>query len=84
MEKPEFVQEEDFRAIIHRKTHIADTKTHIVETETHILSHIGVVYQARAVKRYVTDLVDKGKLLPLFFGKPSSPNQKYIRVIDGE
>jgi len=112
--QPEFIQEEDFRTIIWRKTHMVEQETHIAEQETHIaepkmhiatmdglnpkqrkvvnfcdtpkssheiIDHLGIVYQARAVKRYITDLVETGHLLPLVLGKTTSPNQKYIRTI---
>jgi len=119
--QPEFIQEDDFRTIIWRKTHIVEQKTHIAEPKTHIaeskthiaeptmhivsmeglnkrqkmvvefcdtpkssheiIDHIGIAFQSRSVKRYVTDLVEAGYLLPLVLGKTTSPNQKYVRSI---
>ena len=75
------------------KTHIADIKLSkkqlsVIEfcetpkTSREIIAYLGIVYQARAVKRYITDLVAAGLLLPLVMGKPNSPNQKYVSVQD--
>lgn len=52
------------------------------KTSREIIAYLGIVYQARAVKRYITDLVAAGLLLPLVMGKPNSPNQKYVSVQD--
>ena len=77
--------------IANAKTHIADVKLtkkqlSVIEfcetpkTGREIIAYLGIVYQARAVKRYITDLVAAGLLLPLVLGKPNSPNQKYVSV----
>lgn len=73
------------------KMHIADIKLgkkqlSVIEfcetpkTSREIIAYLGIVYQARAVKRYIADLVAAGLLLPLVMGKPNSPNQKYVSV----
>ena len=80
--------------IVNTKTHIVDTKTHIVKltkkqqavvdfcetpkSSREIFAHIGIMYQSRAVKRYITDLIEMGYLLPLDLGKTNDPHRKYI------
>lgn len=75
------------------KMHMADIKLSkkqlsVIEfcetpkTSREIIAYLGIVYQARAVKRYITDLIAAGLLLPLVMGKPNSPNQKYVSVQD--
>ena len=78
--------------IAESKTHIAEAKLtkkqraviafcETPKTSREIIAHIGIVYQARAVKRYITDLIVAGMLLPVVVGKANSPNQKYVSAI---
>lgn len=52
----------------------------IPKTSREIIAHLGIEYQARAVKRYVTDLVAMDLLRPIILDKPNSPHQKYVAV----
>ena len=45
-----------------------------------ILSYLGVSYQSKNIKQYVSDLVEYGLLIPLIPDKPSHPGQKYVSV----
>ena len=78
--------------IVESKTHIVEAKLtkkqraviafcETPKTSREIIAHIGIVYQARAVKRYITDLIVAGMLLPVVVGKANSPNQKYVSAI---
>lgn len=87
LEAPVFEQDGDFKVTLWRKKHRADKEKHIADAKTpktsrEIIAYLGIVYQARAVKRYITDLIASGLLLPLVMGKPNSPNQKYVSVQD--
>ncbi|WP_075966956.1 RNA-binding domain-containing protein [Parabacteroides massiliensis] len=45
-----------------------------------ILSYLGVSYQSKNIKQYVSDLVEYGLLIPLIPDKPNHPGQKYVSV----
>jgi hypothetical protein len=52
----------------------------IPRTAREILEHIGIGYQTKNVKRYITYLVDSGLLLMSNPEKPNDRNQKYRKA----
>ena len=52
----------------------------IPRTAREILEHIGIGYQTKNVKRYITYLVDSGLLLMSNSEKPNDRNQKYRKA----
>lgn len=46
-----------------------------------ILSYLGVSYQSRNIKLYVSDWVEYGLLIPLIPDNPSHPEQKYVAKV---
>ena len=46
-----------------------------------ILSYLGVTYQSKNLKQYVSDLVEFGFLMPTIPDNPSHPGQKYITKV---
>jgi hypothetical protein len=52
----------------------------VPRTAREILEHIGIGYQTKNVKRYITYLVDSGLLLMSNSEKPNDRNQKYRKA----